>query len=487
MTEFQFLNLSELRLGLDSKEFSSSDLTKSCLARAEETRDLNSFIELCGERALDQAIEADKRIAKGETTPLLGIPLGIKDIIVTKNIRTSCGSRILSNFIPPYDATAIKKLKQQGAVIIGKNNMDEFGMGSSNENSFFGPVKNPWNKEHVPGGSSGGSAVAVAAGVVPASLGSDTGGSIRQPAAFCSLVGLKPTYGRVSRYGLIAYASSLDQIGFFTRTVRDAAIMSQQLAGKDPLDSTSVDVEVPDFSASLGKSIKGMRVGVPRQYFLEALDSEVSKIVSDAISHIKGLGAEIVEIDLPNTDAALAAYYIIAPAEASSNLARFDGIRYGYRSEEYTDLKELYSKTRSEGFGQEVKRRILVGTYVLSSGYIDQFYNKALKVRRLIVEEFNAAFEHKCDVIVSPTTPTAAFKLGEKTADPVAMYLNDIFTIPANLAGLPCMSIPCGFNSGGLPVGLQLIGKAWDEAVLLKLGAAYEESTDWHKKTPKID
>jgi len=487
MSKLESLNLSEMRLGLDSGEFSSLELAQNSIARAEKTKNLNAFIEVCEDSALEQAKSADKKIARGETAPLLGIPLAIKDNIVTKDLRTTCGSKILNNFIPPYDATVIGKLKEQGAVILGKSNMDEFGMGSSNENSFFGPVKNPWNPDHVPGGSSGGSAVAVAAGIVPASLGSDTGGSIRQPAAFCSLVGLKPTYGRVSRYGLVAYASSLDQIGSFTRTVQDAAIMSKAIAGKDPRDSTSVEIEVPDYPGMLGGDIKGLKVGVPRQYFVEALNPEVSKLVSDAINHIKDLGAEIVEIDLENTDAALAAYYIIAPAEASSNLARFDGIRYGYRADGCADLKELYARTRSQGFGKEVKRRILVGTYVLSSGYIDQFYTKALKVRNLIVKEFSSAFETKCDVILSPTTPTAAFKLGEKTADPMAMYLNDIFTIPANLAGLPCMSLPCGFNSDGLPVGLQLIGKPWDEATLLRLGSSYENTTEWHKNSAKID
>ncbi len=406
-------------------------------------------------------------------------------MILTEGILTSAGSKILDNFIPPYSATCVRQLESAGAVIVGKTNMDEFAMGSSTENSAFGPTRSPWDPSVVPGGSSGGSAAAVSARQVPLALGTDTGGSIRQPASYCGICGLKPTYGRVSRYGVIAFASSLDQVGGFATNVRDLAHVTQAIAGHDPHDSTSVKVDVPDFLGVLGQSIKGLRLGVPKEYFISGLDAEVRQIVEKAIDSLAKLGAKVVEVSLPNTDAALAAYYILAPAEASSNLARYDGIRYGHRTENAESLEELYSRSRSEGFGAEVKRRILVGTYVLSAGYYDAYYLRAQKVRSLVALDFKKAFATQCDLIIAPTAPTTAFKIGDKVEDPIAMYLNDIFTIPVNLAGLPGMSIPCGISKAGLPVGLQLIGKPWDEATLFKIAAAYEASTDWHKKLPQ--
>lgn len=477
------LSVTAIREGLDAKQFSCVELTKASLEKAARLSKLNCFTQLSDEAALKNAEQIDRLIAAGKRAPLLGVPVGIKDVICTKGIRTTAGSKMLENFIPPYDATVVRKLVTAGTVSIGKLNMDEFAMGSSNENSAFGPVLNPWNPEYVPGGSSGGSAAAVAAGICPITLGTDTGGSIRQPAAFCGIVGLKPTYGRVSRYGVIAYASSLDQVGAFARNVRDCALATKAICGVDPNDATSVNQPVPNFEGSLGRSIKGLRVGIPKEYLIEGLAPEVKAATTEALKVLEGLGAIPVEISLPHTELAVAVYYILAPAEASSNLARYDGIRYGHRAEGNLDLKTLYCKSRSEGFGREVQRRILVGTYVLSSGFYDAFYVKAQKVRSLIVKDFHEAFQNSCDVIISPTTPTPPFKLGEKVSDPLTMYLNDLFTIPVNLAGLPGLSLPCGFSTSGLPIGLQLIGKPWDEATLFQVASAYEEATPWHTKT----
>jgi aspartyl-tRNA(Asn)/glutamyl-tRNA(Gln) amidotransferase subunit A len=484
MADIASLTISEMRAGLDSKQFSCSELVKASIDKADSNSALNCFTLLSPESALKEAQQIDALIAQGKTSPLLGIPVGIKDVICTKGIRTTAASKILENFVPPYDATVVRRLKTAGTVSIGKLNMDEFAMGSSNENSAFGPVRNPWNPEYVPGGSSGGSAAAVAAGICPITLGTDTGGSIRQPASFCGIVGLKPTYGRVSRYGVIAYASSLDQVGGFARNVKDCALVTQAICGRDPNDATSAAKEVPDFTKSLGQSIKGLRIGLPKEYFVSAVDGDVNNALKKAISVLEGLGAIPVEISLPHTDAAVAVYYILAPAEASSNLARFDGIRYGHRAKGNYDLKTLYAKSRSEGFGREVQRRIMVGTYVLSAGYYDAYYLKAQKVRSLIVKDFTEAFANKCDIIAAPTAPNAPFKLGEKISDPMQMYLNDIFTIPVNLAGLPGMSVPCGFTSQGLPVGLQLIGKPWDEETLFKTASAFEGATEWHLQRP---
>jgi aspartyl-tRNA(Asn)/glutamyl-tRNA(Gln) amidotransferase subunit A len=486
MSDLTTLNLSELRGGLDCKSFSSVELTKAYLDKIEKNRDLNCYTEVCTQSALEEAKAADKEISSGKKLKLLGIPIAIKDVILTKNIKTTCASRILENYIPPYDATVITKLKSEGAVILGKTNMDEFAMGSSTENSIFGTTKNPWDKSRVPGGSSGGSAVAVSGQLAPAALGSDTGGSIRQPAAFCGVVGLRPTYGRVSRYGVIAYASSLDQVGTFAKNVKDCALAAKVISGKDPFDATSADLEVPDFEAEAGKDIKKMRLGVPKEYFVKGLHSEIETAVKDAINLYAKLGAEIVEISLPNTSYAVPCYYVLAPAEASSNLARYDGIRYGHRAKDTDNLYDLYCKSRTEGFGEEVKRRIMIGSYVLSSGYYDAYYLRAQKVRSLISKDFSNAFKDKCDVIVCPTTPTTAFKIGEKTSDPVEMYLNDIFTIPVNLAGLPGISIPCGFDSNNLPIGLQLIGDMWQEAKIIRAAAAFEAATEWHKKHPEV-
>jgi aspartyl-tRNA(Asn)/glutamyl-tRNA(Gln) amidotransferase subunit A len=484
MSDIASLTISDMRAGLDSKQFSCSELVKASLDSADASSGLNCFNLISADDALKEAAQVDTLIAQGRSAPLLGIPVGIKDVICTKGVRTTASSKILANFIPPYDATVVRRLKIAGTVSIGKLNMDEFAMGSSNENSAFGPVKNPWNPEYVPGGSSGGSAAAVAAGICPITLGTDTGGSIRQPASFCGIVGLKPTYGRVSRYGVIAYASSLDQVGGFARNVKDCALVTQAICGQDPNDATSSSKDVPDFVKSLGQSIKGLRVGLPKEYFVSAVDGEIDNALKKAISVLEGLGAIPVEISLPHTDAAVAVYYILAPAEASSNLARYDGIRYGHRAQGNYDLKTLYAKSRSEGFGREVQRRIMVGAYVLSTGYYDAFYLKAQKVRSLIAKDFSDAFATKCDVIAAPTAPNAPFKIGAKISDPLQMYLNDIFTIPVNLAGLPGMSIPCGFTSTGLPIGLQLIGKQWDEETLFKTASAYESATDWHTKRP---
>lgn len=433
---------------------------------------LNSFLKIENDYALKRAAEVENSSAENQN--LRGFAIAVKDNICTRFSQTSCGSRILEKYRPQYNATAVEKLNAAGAVIIGKTNMDEFAMGSSNENSAFGNVKNPWDLERVPGGSSGGSAVAVASGVVRASLGSETGGSVRQPASFCGIVGLKPTYGRISRYGLVAFASSLDQIGIFGQTAKDVAEVLKAIAGRDKNDSTTADVEVPDYVAELENDLKGKKIGVPRALFGEGLDAEVRDSVELAIENYKKLGAEIVEAELPNSKYSIAVYYIICTAEASSNLARFDGVRYGFRAENSGELREMYMKTREEGFGAEVKRRIMLGTYVLSSGYYDAYYAKAQKVRTLLKRDFFKAFE-KCDAILTPTSPTVAFKIGEKSDDPLAMYLSDIYTASANLAGIPGISVPCGLSNEGLPIGLQLVGKYWSENVLLNLANVYEK------------
>ena len=476
----------QAREGLKRKEYSSLELTEAVFKRIEDVEGtVQAYVHLTKDIALEQAREADQKIASGQDAPLLGIPLAVKDLICVKNTRTTCSSKILDQFVAPYDATVIKRLKEAGAVIVGKTNMDEFAMGSSTENSWHHPTKNPWDPERVPGGSSGGSAAAVAAQECLASLGSDTGGSIRQPAGFCGVTGLKPTYGRVSRFGLVAFASSLDQIGPITRTVEDAALMMNVIGGKDPMDSTSADIALPDFTRALGRSVKGMRVGIPKEYFTQGIDADVERAVRDAIGSLQALGMETVEVSLPHTEYAVATYYIIACAEASTNLSRYDGVKYGYRSERSDNLNNMYMNSREEGFGEEVKRRILLGTFVLSSGYYDAYYLKGQKVRTLIKRDFEEAFK-KCDVIAGPICPAPAFKLKERMNDPLQMYLSDIYTISANLAGIPAMSVPCGFSTGGLPIGLQLMGKHFDEETLLTVGHQYQQTTDFHLKEPAL-
>ena len=470
---------------LQGREISSLELTEDYL-QAIESQDatLNCFVSRCPERALEQAKTADVRLSSGEhLTPLTGIPMALKDIFVTAGLPTTCGSKILMNHIPPYDGTAVAKLKEAGMVLMGKLNMDEFAMGSSNEFSAFGPTKNPWNQDYTPGGSSGGSAAAVAAGLAPASLGTDTGGSIRQPASFCGTVGLKPTYGRVSRYGIIAFASSLDQVGPITRDVTDCAMMLSAIAGHDPRDATSSPSPVPDYPAALTGQVKGATIGLPKEYFVSGVDPEVETAVRAAAAKLGELGATVREVSLPHTPYAVPCYYIIAPAEASANLARYDGIRYGHRIPGVNDLFELYKRDRTEGFGPEVTLRIIIGTYVLSAGYYEAYYLKAQKVRTLIKNDFLKVFE-SCDAILTPVSPTPPFKLGERIDDPVKMYLSDIFTIAVNLAGLPGISVPCGITKGGLPVGMQIIGPPMDEAGLLNIAYAYEQATEWHKKIP---
>jgi aspartyl-tRNA(Asn)/glutamyl-tRNA(Gln) amidotransferase subunit A len=480
------LTISEAAEGLRTKNFSARELMQFCLERVKAVDGkVKAFLSYDEKDALAQADAADKLLANGKGGPLTGIPIGIKDVLCVKDHPLNCASKILGNFRSPYDATAIHKLKEAGAVIFGRTNMDEFAMGSSTENSAFFTTRNPWDLERIPGGSSGGSAAAVAADECLATLGTDTGGSIRQPAALCGCVGFKPTYGRVSRYGLVAFASSLDQIGPFTKDVRDTATILSAISGVDPMDSTSVPEPVPDYARALDGNIKGLKLGIAKEYMVGGLDPEVGGIVQKAIDQLQKLGAEIVEVSLPHTDYAAATYYIIAPAEASANLARFDGIRYGARVEG-ADPIELYSKTRGAGFGAEVKRRIILGTYVLSSGYYDAYYLRAQKVRTLIRNDFIKAFE-KVDAIVTPTTPTAAFKAGEKSGDPLQMYLSDIFTISCNLAGICGISLPCGFTAKPkLPVGLQLLGKPFGESTILKIAHAYEQSTDWRKERPAL-
>jgi aspartyl-tRNA(Asn)/glutamyl-tRNA(Gln) amidotransferase subunit A len=484
--ELTELTIHELHDRLRSGEVSSVAATRAYLERIAATdNQLNAFITVCPEEALAAAEAADRRLATGTADLLTGIPLALKDIFITEGVRTTCASKILENFVPPYDGTVVARLKERGAVILGKLNMDEFAMGSSNENSAFGPVKNPWNLATVPGGSSGGSAAAVAARQAAGTLGTDTDGSIRQPASHCGVVGLKPTYGRVSRYGVIAYASSLDQVGPLTRDVEDCAILLQAVAGYDPADATSVDTPVPDYRATLRGGVQGLRIGLPREYFIEGLDPEVRVAVEAAIATYRALGAEIVEVGLPHTDYAVACYYLIATAEASSNLARYDGVRFGLRTEESRGLLDMYMQSRAAGFGAEVKRRIMLGTYALSSGYYDAYYLKAQKVRTLIRQDFLEAF-NTVDVILTPAAPTPAFRLGEKSGDPLQMYLSDIFTIPVNLAGTCGMSVPCGFSAAGLPIGLQLIGKPFGEAELLRAGYAFEQATQWHRRVAPI-
>ncbi len=474
MSELNRLTIAEAQAKLRKREISSRDLTRTCLDRiAAVEPKLNAFITVCEREALEQADAADKRLAKGDAPPLCGIPLGIKDIYATKGVKTTCGSKILENFVPPFDATVIAKLRGEGAVFVGKANMDEFAMGSSTENSAFGPTRNPYDLERVAGGSSGGSAAAVAAYECLASLGTDTGGSIREPASFCGVVGIKPTYSRVSRYGVVAYASSLDQVGPFSRTVRDAAIMLRTLAGLDPNDSTCSARPVPDYERALTGDVKGLRIGVPKEYFVEGMEPEVEKSVRDALANLQKAGARTVDISLPHTPYAIAAYYLVATAEASANLARYDGVRYGLRVPAENNI-QLNEKTRAQGFGAEVKRRIMLGTFALSAGYYDAYYLKGQKVRTLIRRDFERAFE-SCDVVMAPVAPTTAFKLGEKTDDPLTMYLSDIFTISVNLAGLPGMSIPCGYDNDGLPIGLQIIGAPFSEETIFRVGDAYEK------------
>jgi len=477
--------ISSLETLLDAKKASCEELTQDALSNIKANDpQLNAFISTCEESAIEQAKNADNHIANGKKTSLTGIPIAHKDLFCTKGIKTTCGSKILENFISPYDATIVDNLNQAGTITIGKTNMDEFAMGSSNESSFFGPANNPWDTSRVPGGSSGGSAAAVAANLVAIATGSDTGGSIRQPASFCNVVGVKPSYGRCSRYGMVAYASSLDQAGIFSHTIEDAAIALNAMSGFDSKDSTSVQIELPDFTAGLDQPLSGLRIGLPKEYFAEGLDNEVASIVQDAVKQYEQLGATVKEISLPNSKLAIPCYYVIAPAEASSNLSRFDGVRYGYRADEYTDLEDMYVRSRTEGFGKEVKRRIMIGAYALSSGYYDAYYAKAQKLRRMISNDFTAAFE-QCDVIMGPTAPTPAYKKGSKTKDPIEMYLGDIYTIAVNLVGLPAASIPAGFTESGLPVGLQLITPYMQEAKLLNIGHQYQQETDWHTQLPE--
>jgi aspartyl-tRNA(Asn)/glutamyl-tRNA(Gln) amidotransferase subunit A len=477
-------SLVELAADLQKGAYSSEELTRACLQRI-RTHDerLNSFVTVTETQALAAAQAADAAIKAGTAGPLTGIPFAHKDIFCTNGVKTSCGSRMLDNFIAPYDATVTQKLLEAGAVMVGKTNMDEFAMGSSNETSFYGPVRNPWDEMTVPGGSSGGSAAAVAARLVPASTGTDTGGSIRQPAALCGITGLKPTYGRVSRYGMIAFASSLDQGGPFARSAEDAAVLLGAMAGFDARDSTSVDRPVDDYVAQLNQPLQGLKIGLPKEYFGAGLDAEVGDAVAAAIEEFRKLGATVTDITLPNTHLSVPAYYVVAPAECSSNLSRFDGVRFGHRAANPQDLQDLYTRSRGEGFGSEVKRRILVGTYALSAGYYDAYYLKAQQVRHLIRDDFLQAFG-QVDVIMGPTTPSVAFKLGEKADDPVSMYLSDIYTIAVNLAGLPALSIPAGF-SNGLPVGLQVIGNYFAEARLLNIAHRYQQLSDWHTRSPQ--
>ena len=476
--------LVELSADLQKGNCSSEELTRACLDRISKyDGELNSFVTVVEQQALAAAQAADARIKAGTAGPLTGIPFAHKDIFCTLGVKTSCGSKMLDNFIAPYDATVTRKLLEAGAVMVGKTNMDEFAMGSSNETSFYGAVKNPWDAATVPGGSSGGSAAAVAARLVPASTGTDTGGSIRQPAALCGITGIKPTYGRVSRYGMIAFASSLDQGGAFTRTAEDAAVMLGAMAGFDPNDSTSVDRPVDDYISGLNAPLQGLKIGLPKEYFGEGLDAGVAAAIEASLDEYRKLGATLVDISLPNTHLSVPAYYVVAPAECSSNLSRFDGVRFGYRASEPKDLEDLYTRSRGEGFGDEVKRRILVGTYALSAGYYDAYYLQAQKVRRLIRDDFLRAFG-QVDVIMGPTAPSVAFRLGEKADDPVSMYLSDIYTIAVNLAGLPAMSIPAGF-SAGLPVGLHVVGNYFEEARLLNVGHRFQQATDWHTHSPQ--
>ena len=481
------LTLHDASEKLRRREISSVELTGAVFQRIDATEDkVHAYLTLARESAIEQAQQADARLrSEPQVSPLLGIPIAVKDNFLTRGLRTTCASKILGDFMPPYDATTIVKLRDAGAVLIGKTNLDEFAMGSSAENSAFFPTRNPWNLERIPGGSSGGSAAAVTADQCIAALGTDTGGSIRQPAACCGVVGLKPTYGRVSRNGIIAFASSMDQVGPLTKDVRDAALLLEALAGHDPADSTSSNRAVPDYNAALTGNLKGLRLGVPKEYFVSGMQVEVEKSVQAAIRQLEKIGAKIEEISLPHTEYAVAVYYVVATAEASSNLARYDGMRFGHRADA-KDLTETYMISRDEGFGSELKRRIMLGTYVLSAGYYDAYYLKAQRVRTLIKKDFDIAFK-SCDAIVTPTAPTTAFKIGEKINDPLRMYLSDIYTISINLAGLPALSLPCGFDGDGMPIGLQIIGEHFDEATVLRTAYAYEQATEWHLKKPRME
>lgn len=472
---------------ISERKISSVELTKAFLERIEDVEPkVGSYVTVCKEEALKRAGEVQAAIDKGDVkSPLAGVPMALKDNMCTEGVLTTCASKMLSNFIPPYNSTVAKKLSDAGTVLLGKLNMDEFAMGGSNENSYFKQTKNPWDIERVPGGSSGGAAAAVSSGEAAFTLGSDTGGSIRQPASFCGVVGLKPTYGAVSRFGLVAFASSLDQIGPMTKDVKDCALVLNAISGHDPMDSTSANISYPDYTKALVNNVKGMKIGIPSEYIAEGINPEVRKIILEAVDTLKKLGASCEEFSLPVTEYAIPAYYLIACAEASSNLARYDGIKYGYRAENYSDLLDLYKQTRSEGFGAEVKRRIMLGTYALSSGYYDAYYKKALQVRTLIKKGFDDAFE-KFDLVVGPTAPTTAFKIGEKADDPLAMYLGDIYTVSVNIAGLPGLVVPCGLDRNSLPVGLQLIGKPFDESMLLRAGYTFEQNTEHHKQRPVI-
>ena len=477
--------LGELGAALAAKKISSVELTRACLERIERHgRELNAFISVDGAQALERAKAADASRARGEGSALTGIPIAHKDVLCTRALRTTCGSRMLENYVSPYDAYVVERLERAGTVLVGKCNMDEFAMGSSTEHSYFGPARNPWDKRLVPGGSSGGSAAAVAARLVPMATGTDTGGSIRQPAAFSGVCGLKPTYGLVSRYGLVAFASSLDQAGPIAKSAADLALLMSVMAGFDPRDSTSIDRPAEDYARFLATGVKGLRIGVPKEYFGEGIEPGVRRAVEDALRWYESQGAKRVDLELPNSPLGVAVYYVIAPAEASSNLSRFDGVRYGHRAKGYRDLMDMYCRTRAEGFGTEVKQRILVGTYVLSHGYYDAYYLQAQKVRRLIARDFVEAFK-RCDLILGPTSPTTAFAIGAQASDPVQMYMNDIFTVSAPLAGIPALSIPCGFDEKGLPVGLQLTGPHFSEARLIGAAHRYQQATDWHLKVPK--
>jgi len=481
------LTLHELRDLIARKEVTAKDAVFSYTKRIGKLEhEIKSYITLTADATMSMIAEAEKAVDEGKLGPLTGVPFAIKDNMCIKGIKTTCASKILSNFVPPYESTVTGKLKDAGYVLLGKTNMDEFAMGSSTENSSYDTTKNPWALDRIPGGSSGGSAAAVAADLCAAALGSDTGGSIRQPAACCGVVGLKPTYGRVSRYGLVAFASSLDQIGPITKDVEDCALVMNVIGGHDPADSTSANVPMPDFTAKLKDGIKGLKVGIPKEYFVGGIDHEVYTSMMEAIDVLKGLGAEMVDVSLPHTDYAVATYYILATSEASSNLARYDGVKYGYRASEPADLMDMYRRSRSEGFGPEVKRRIMLGTYALSSGYYDAYYKKAQQARTLIKRDFDEAFK-AVDIIVTPTAPTPAFKIGEKTDDPLQMYLSDIYTISVNLAGIPGLSLPCGLTRERLPVGMQILGKHFDEETVLRAAYAYEQATEWHKRKPTLE
>ena len=488
MSDYHNKTVTELSAMLQAGEVTSVELTQYFLDRINNNdKKLNSFISICDEQALAQAKESDERLKAGNAPALTGVPIAHKDIFCTEGVKTSCASKMLDNFISPYDATVVKNMRAAGVVMLGKTNMDEFAMGSSNETSYYGAVKNPWNLEAVPGGSSGGSAAAVGARIAPAATGTDTGGSIRQPAAFCGITGLKPTYGRVSRFGMIAFASSLDQAGPMGQSASDCALLLNAMAGFDEKDSTSIEKEVPDYSADLEKPLNGLRIGLPKEYFDNSdggMNAEVEALTKAALEQYKSMGAELIEIELPNSNLSVPVYYVVAPAECSANLSRFDGVRYGYRCEDPKDLNDLYTRSRGEGFGAEVQRRIMVGAYALSSGYYDAYYLKAQQLRHLISDDFKKAYE-KVDVIMAPVTPETAFNIGEKSDDPISMYLSDIFTIAVNLAGIPAMSIPIGFANNGLPVGLQIMGNYFEESKLLNVAHQYQQVTDWHKQLPE--